>query len=286
MKGGGIDNYFLNQINNVGHNGFYFLTDYDIIVIATNTTKIFDANRIFYYQNHKEDILQFCDLLADEKSKEVLIAYVKSYMKNSVYIGEQIPAVYKYFFGSKKEPLYKHLDDECWINCGSSVGDTLFSYFRWNLSAKKIYAFEGDPNTFKKLIKNLSILIGCRKEALNILQPINAMIDERTDFKTILAGNKCTLLNADIEGNELKLLKAMEKIIINDRPVLSVCLYHLKEDIVVIPKYLKTILNDYVYCLRKYTPYVHNVKQNHELVLYAIPQERSLIEVNKNENDN
>ena len=62
---------------------------------------------------------------------------------------------------------------------------------------------------FAAMLKNFSLLPPDKRA---LVESINQMIDEQTDFEKILAGNKCTLLNADIEGAELKLLHATEKI--------------------------------------------------------------------------
>ena len=93
----------------------------------------------------------------------------------------------------------------------------------------------------------------------------------------LFRSDKCTLLNADIEGAELPLLHAMEKIIRADRPVIAVCLYHYKEDLLTVPQFLQSICVNYIWYMRKYTPYVGSLKKAHELLFYAVPVERSSI---------
>ncbi len=107
-----------------------------------------------------------------------------------------------------------------------------------------------------------------------LVEPINQILDETTDFEKILAGNKCTLLNADIEGAELPMLHAMKNIIQADRPVMAICVYHFKEDLLTVPQFIQSICRDYVYYLRKYTSYFQNVKKNYEIIFYAVPAER------------
>ena len=68
----------------------------------------------------------------------------------------------------------------------------------------------------------------------------------------------------------------MRKIIQADRPVMAICVYHFKEDLLSVPQFIQSICRDYVYYLRKYTPYVDSVKKNHELILYAVPRERAV----------
>ncbi len=259
--------------------GVYVLTptDTELLLGYKSVSQNFDSNRISYYQSHKAELMQFFELLADVKSKQILVEYLRSYILNVTYKGEQVATQYKYFFGSKDEQLYKHLQEECWINCGAAFGDTICAFLSWHFPAKKIYAFEGNPNTYQRLLRTLSMLPADKRA---MIEPINAIIDQTTNFEKILSsgGGRCTLLNADIEGSEMALLTAMADVIRTDRPVIAICVYHLKEDLVVIPQYLRSICKDYVYHLRKYNQaWIGNYKQNHELVLYAIPRERSTI---------
>ena len=135
--------------------------------------------------------------------------------------------------------------------------------------AEAVYAYEADENMYLRLVKNISYLPVEYRERIH---PINEFIDDRTDWSVIK--NKVTLINADIEGGELDLLKSLEHIIISSRPVLAVCVYHKASDLVDIPEYLKSIVDDYCYVLRKYESSVENVRRAAELVLYAIPKER------------
>ena len=251
--------------------GAHFINDHERQSMVS-TMGLFDTDKLSFYQSRKKDLMELFDSLADETSKRALYFYVKSFVRNCVYGGEHIPTRWKYFFGGKYERLYKHLDGECWINCGASSGDTVFAYLSFDFKPKKIYAFEGDANAYNALQKNLSLL---PPEKRALVEPINEMIDEATDFEKILAGNKCTLINADIEGAELKLLHAMKKIIQADRPVVAVCVYHFKEDLLSIPKFLQSICPNYIFYLRKYTPFWGYLMKTGETVFYAVPVERS-----------
>ena len=249
----------------------YFFNPNEKKALAFNHEK-FDIDKMYYYQSHKVELMELFDSLADETSKLALYFYVESFVRNVIYRGEHTPTRFKYFFGGKYERLYKHLDDECWINCGASTGDTIFAYFSWEFKPKKIYAFEATKARYDNMLQNLSLL---PPDKSKLVEPINELIDEQTDFKKILAGNKCTLLNADIEGAELNLLRAMKNIIQSDRPVISICVYHFKEDILAAPQFLQSICRDYVYYLRKYTSWHGFLKRSGEIVLYAVPVERS-----------
>lgn len=272
-------NFFETHINDIpyaetqnGCNAFIIHTQERKSWIASLNETI-DTDKMFCFQSHKTELMELFDSLADETSKRALFYYVESYVRNCIYRGEQIPTRWKYFFGGKYERLYKHLDGEVWINCGANSGDTVFQYLSHGFTPKRILAFEGDTEYFSCMLNNLAFL---PPEKRALVEPINEMIDETTDFEKILHGDKCTLLNADIEGAELSLLHAAEKIIRVDRPVIAVCVYHLQNDLLTIPQFLQSICSDYVFYLRKYTPSVVSLKRNYELVFYAVPKERAL----------
>lgn len=256
----------------ISASAIYYVEPYDQNVMSFNRPD-YDANSLYYYQSHKKELLELFDSLADETSKQTLYYYVEAYLRNTVYKGEHTATRWKYFFGREHERLYKHLDGECWINCGANVGDTIFAYLSFDFKPKKIYAFEGNKAVYDGMLNNLKLLPPDKRE---LVEPINEMIDETTDFEKILAGNKCTLLNADIEGAELPLLHAMKKIIQADRPVMAICVYHFKEDLLSVPQFIQSICPDYVYYLRKYTSYIGHWKHVGEMVLYAVPVERAI----------
>lgn len=250
----------------------HFISPGERIGMAFNHER-FDVDSMHYYQSHKKDLMELFDSLADKTSKQTLYHYVESYVRHCVYKGEEISTRWKYFFGGEYERLYKHLAGECWINCGANVGDTIFQYLSFDFRPKKIFAFEGDKKNYEVMVNNLSLLPSNKRQ---LVYPINEMIDETTDFEKILAGNKLTLLNADIEGAELNLLLAMKNIIQRERPVIAICVYHFKEDILTIPRFIRSICSDYVYYLRKYTAWHGHLKNTGEMVLYAVPVERSM----------
>ena len=161
-----------------------------------------------------------------------MLEYIRTYIQKDVYRLQQLPCRYKYFYdydkesNSKKE-LYLHKEDEVWLNCGAYKGDNIFYYFAAGLTAKQIFAVEGDQQNADELYENINRLPeNCR----NLVFIKNVFIDSSTDFGDLLGNQKITLLNADIEGFELSLLKSCKNVIQTDRPVISICMYHKKED--------------------------------------------------------
>lgn len=82
----------------------------------------------------------------------------------------------------------------------------------------------------------------------------------------------------DIEGAELDVLYTGIQTIRKNRPILSICAYHKRDDLVKIPEFVINNVDNYVLTLRKYPSvyfdYFDGIQQINELVLYAIPEER------------
>lgn len=97
----------------------------------------------------------------------------------------------------------------------------------------------------------------------------------KTTEQIIESKEKITLINADIEGYELDLLKEMRMIICKNHPVLALCVYHKNEDIISMIKYIKQIVPNYHFLFRKYVGWLRgDTKRGLELVIYATSKER------------
>ena len=58
-------------------------------------------------------------------------------------------------------------------------------------------------------------------------------------------------------------IKTLER----SRPILAICVYHKKEDLITIPQFIKSIYKNCRFYLRK-----HCESDVYELVLYAVPE--------------
>lgn len=232
--------------------------------------------RIEYYRQHVEELDKVYDLFEDDESREIMREYIRAYIECGTYHLPTCKGRVKYFFGKELpsgeyEELYTHLDNEVWVNCGASIGENIFLYFAEGLQADKIYAFEGDKETYKKLCDNL---VWLPSHLQNKVVPINEFLGENTRFDTVVENRKITFINADIEGSELDALKSMTHIIQRDRPVLAISAYHRASDFIDFASYFESTVSDYCYVLRKYDTYAGDFMQIFELVFYAIPKER------------
>lgn len=230
-----------------------------------------DHEREDYYSNNLCVIDDFVDLLEDEQSLEIFREYIRTYCENDIYRLKSGPMKYKYFYGHEGEIIWEHRSNEIWLNFGANVGDTLFAYIRNGLPFEKIYAIEGDSRIFNDLCSNLQKLpLEYREKII----PVQRMIDRNSDLD-FLKDKAVTFINADIEGAELEMLFTLQDVIKENRPVIAICLYHKKEDIHDIPSFFQETVTDYKFYLRKYSSTSTFRRENYEIVLYAVPDERA-----------
>jgi len=240
--------------------------------ITTNSVEECDRDRIQFYQEHIKEILDMLPYYNDEESYRVMNEYIRTYTERDVYREHEIESKYKYFYDSGRKDIYIHLENEIWLNFGASTGDSIFSFFRNGLKAEKIYAVEAESDRFRQLVNNIQLLPA---EMQKTIIPKNIFVDGKTDLDDLTDNHRVTFINADIEGYELLMLQTLKRKIISDHPVLAICLYHKKEDLIDIPSYLIQLYDGYLFYLRKYSYCWGNINRNEELVLYAVPPDRS-----------
>lgn len=270
----GIEQYeIVCLLRELGITKFYELAEFEKSELKAKPHPKVDIGRIDYYRENVAELEEIYNKLYDIRSKEIMLEYIRAYMEFGTYRLEQCSSEKKYFYGQEqdgaREELYTHLNEEVWINCGSNNGDTIFWFFANGLEAKAVYAYEADEKIFERLVKNIEYLPSHNRANVHLM---NEFINDQTDWKKI--EDKITLINADVEGGEFDLLKSLRNVITACRPVLAICVYHKPSDLVEIPAYIQSIVDDYYLVLRKYESNVDNVRRTSELVLYAIPKER------------
>lgn len=219
----------------------------------------------YYFLHNKKKIIQSYALFEDIESKKIFFEYIKTILTNCVYRGIQQKTEKKYF------ECYTPLKNEVFLNVGSYVGDTIF-YFIENRKEEfeKIYGVEGNKKIYLRLIRNLNILPDRIK---NKIECMCSYLDNKN--ADAFANRKITLINMDIEGAEGEVLVGLKNCIIENRPVLALCAYHRSDDLIELPNVINSMVDKYKFFLRKYAPPYGNHLENGELVLYAVPEERS-----------
>ena len=187
------------------------------------------------------------------------------------------------------EDFIQYGEGETFVDAGVFNLDTSIRFaeecVRRNITDYKIYAFEPDEESYKKCIKvkeqhpEMDVKLYNKglwssdttvyfettgTDASRITDKVNANSIEVVSLDSFVK-EKVTFIKMDIEGAELEALKGCQNTIKRYRPKLAISVYHKKEDIVEIPKYIKSLVPDYHLYLRHYT------NTFTDTVLYALP---------------
>ena len=237
-----------------------------------------------YIKGHVEELEESCALLQDDLSKQSMVDFLSIYVTGKPYEGITMDEKNKYWgIDDDGTAFIKGLEDEVVLNLGASYGDTIYQFLKLDRPFKKVIGVEGSKKEYERCKENLSAL---DENIRRRIQLDCCMIDDKVNtIDQLYKSEKISLITMDIEGYELPALKSAEDVIRANRPVLSICAYHKKDDLITIPDYIQSIVHDYVFVIRKYPSerfylreqgwfHIDFLQQNNELVLYAIPRER------------
>ena len=236
----------------------------------------------------------FCnvlDQLADEESKRILIHRIAFLITRRREWVTSVRGKVQYFEPNIIDYKLFHY----FIDVGSYIGDTMLEFKKFNdLDNCHIYAFEFDEEILNKAKENtrdiadkvtyiqkaLSNKTGFDsvKGSLGIMQSINnnifenndGVLDEKECFETTTldymfdSNYDNTFLKMDIEGAELLALEGGKMFITNNIPSIAICVYHKKDDVVMILNKIREYYSGYKFFLRHYSD------NQTETVLYAI----------------
>lgn len=244
---------------------------------ADNGFPSYGTKWINWYLNHKEELLKACSLMADQESVENFAEHVRVKLQHSHWKKKQLSPKDKYWgTENDKNDLYTHVTDECILDCGSSVGDSIIKYLDKGFRFEKIYAVEGSADAVNRMNTLFRYI---PKEERDKIESLNMYIgteDGDTSLDAMFMDKKITLIKMDIEGAELSVLKSAKKVISQKKPVLAICVYHKPEDLVEIPNFIHSCCSEYRLYLRKYQDHARSPRGEYELVLYAIPESRKV----------
>ena len=276
----------IKTLNTVGvaENTVFFLQNSDFISFAFSA----DGNK-HYNDSVFPELETVYFSLANVQSRLCLLEYIRMHKDKDIY---RLPTVVpQYFLGD----LFELRQDEIVADCGAYDGSTLTSIFRYYPSVKHVHSFEPNPDSFAALSKMVSRLNPEQRECVSIypnavdeksgvttfsmslLDPEGSAIsaDGEISVETVSLDDVFTdkqpptLIKMDVEGAELRALNGAMNTIERNRPILGICLYHRPQDIWEIPQWFLKHCPDYDFFICKHNPFRY-----HELVAYAIPQER------------
>lgn len=219
-----------------------------------------------YYSSDCKYLAFIENVLGDNYSKKVLNELMRVAAENDLWKLAEDESSKKYF------ECYRHLDDEVWVNCGSCSGDTIINFISGKYNFSKIFAVEGDKTMFANLLRTLEKLPEELRKNIRDLNYFIGLDDSEKNFDNLFKYTPVSLINMDIEGYEMPVLRGAAKIIKARRPVLAISAYHITTDLYDIPAFVNSIADNYTYFLRKYSSQSGN--EFNEFIYYCVPMER------------
>lgn len=238
------------------------------------------------FKEKREDFVWLYDSLKDYKSKTVLLSILNNYY-NFDLNGLNLVAdkIYKHYFDLDLLPFCKN---EVFVDVGAYTGDTVLDYIAsYGMSYNKIYCYEITEsmvlymkNNFSNLsnveIRNLAVAERVGKlylDANSTSASANRVKEAGVDAVNAVSldedvKEKISMIKMDIEGGEISAIKGAKEHIKNDLPKLFISVYHSNDDIITIPKLIRSYTDKYDFYLRYYGGNLYAT----EIVLICLPK--------------
>lgn len=237
-----------------------------------NTRRFFGEN-----QGAVDEVVSF---LADDLSKQVyrgMVRFRSSLKKEDLPKFDMEDDYFHYDF-------FDYQDGEVFVDCGAFDGDTIVAFKKMMKKKHKriehIVAFEPDSGNAQKIEREHTDVcvinrgVWDKDDVLHFDGHGNSggKISEDGDICVPVCSidgtkdcSRVTFLKMDIEGAEWEALHGAIETIKRNRPKLAICIYHLDEDMIRIPKLLHEMLPDYSFYVRQHSNYINDT------VLYGTP---------------
>lgn len=254
-----------------------------IFLFDSFSEEVLEPISLNYFKENYSNFYSTYETLEDRLSQDSMIAYLQGKIFNNYELLAQTCSQNTIGGGAYFDSPISFNDHEIMIDCGAFIGDTALAFVHHCMNYQKIYAIEPDPHSYKLLEQNtkhlkiqtfqkgvsstactLSFSVqenGCS----NLTHQGSLQIQTMTiDSLLKIESSPITFIKMDIEGAELEALKGAKTVIERYKPKLAICVYHKKNDLIEIPKFIKSIHPDYKIYIR-----------NHQMipedtVLYAI----------------
>lgn len=244
-----------------------------------------DERKLDYEVFLEENNLELNDLyheLADDKSRKHMTAFWNQKISGNYRYLENLWGGGQYY----DSEIVNFNRIESFVDCGAYNGDSYTSFLE-NYKRQegkewvgKAYLFE--PVNYEKCLSNCGKDTRCkiyrigswskRDQLMFSVQEVGSSIIEEKGVSVdvdaidnILGETKVDFIKMDIEGSELEALKGAKKVIRTCKPILAICVYHKREDLITIPQYIWSLCPDYKMYIRAHCRFTT------ELVLYAVP---------------
>lgn len=244
----------------------------------------------FVFEYFEDVIKRIEKCFADDESRKVYCQVWKNRICGNFSSMKSIFSSSQYF----AIPEFMNFSgNEIFVDAGSYCGDVLDTYINSRCGLfKKIYAFEPGKKQFCALQCRAERLrrewaleeeqIVCVNGAVSDYNGFCSFVMNDSNIATSRMGGRenqiegtpvyklddfltdgVDFIKADIEGQEMALLRGASKTIMKYKPKLAICLYHTPFDMFEIPEYIRKIMPDYKMKVR------HHTYNTSETVLYA-----------------
>ena len=226
----------------------------------------------FPYEDIKKRDAEYTEtfnLLEDDLSKDIMIGFINT------RISGYADSIRKYSITDSYFPrgVVSLENNEVFLDCGAFDGDTIEIFKQQmklaNKTYNRIYGFEPDKENFKKLQMNCANddkIIPLNMGVFNKRDTLSFSSDEGGGSRVNETGNSSievdmidnliekdvsvTFIKMDLEGVELEALFGAKDTISKYKPTLAIAVYHKIDDLIEIPKYIKSLVSDYKFYLR------------------------------------
>jgi FkbM family methyltransferase len=234
----------------------------------------------------EKQYLNLYSLLSDTKSKETLMRILKY----------RVTGDYKILHEDSDFTFNQYLDktiidmpkSDVFVDCGAFIGDTVERYITRFPIFSKIYLYEPESDNYAQAHNYLSkweatlyhkivfrnVGVGKKKDTLKFKANgagSSISLDGSTDVVVVSLDEDIkepvSFIKMDIEGFELDAIEGAKNHIINEKPILAICVYHKIDDLWEIPEYILKLNPSYKLYLRQYTEGDGN--NDWETVIYA-----------------
>jgi len=236
------------------------------------------AKSIAFFAEKTDQIVKIIDILSDEESKTIYKKAILYRQSRHLYDRPRKCRENEYFI----KDLVSITENEVFIDCGAYTGDTINNFITVTKNRfHKIIAFEPDYKNFSVLqsvygndsritlfnagVWNKDDIVVFQGEA-DAGSKIAGMdnnaatnVDAKMFSITVKALDNiedckdASFIKMDIEGAELNALKGAISTIIRNRPKLAICIYHSDDDMLSIPLYLYSKLENYSFYVRHHS---------------------------------
>ncbi len=221
------------------------------------------------------------DSLSDDLSKSCLLHLCLFRLGLNNSYSQHRHQIEQYFNSLTLSPL-RGLKDLSYVDCGAYNGDT-FLQFSKIIPLGDSYLFEPDPDNYCKLVREiqasnlkpalLPLAVSDRYKILpfssggegGAISNEGAVRIAAVSLDEVLANKQIHFVKFDVEGSEIEAITGAKNLIIKNRPVLAISLYHRPTDLWEIPELLQKICVDYSFYIRQHC------FNSFDSVIYAVP---------------